>query len=406
MQAIISPGKIAGNVTPPPSKSMMQRVCAAALLNKGVTTIQNPGTSDDDKAALNIIQQLGAEVTAKGTDIEISSAGLKPLSNIIDCGESGLAARLFTPVAALHNAPITITGHGSILSRSMHFFEETLPQLGARVTSNNGHLPLTVTGPLIAADITIDGSAGSQYLSGLLMAYCYHPAARMIRIQVDDLKSKPYADLTIEVLQHFGAVVLHQDHKLFAVKKGIQPGNVTINIEADWSAATNWLVASALAGVVTIHNLDLDSVQADKAIIKVVNTEKTSFEFDATDCPDTIPILAVYASNCKGISIIKGLHRLVNKESDRILSTSGLLNSMGIPFQIKDDAFHITGIETFKSCSIDAHNDHRIVMAAAVAALNADGDVTINNAEAVNKSYPDFFSHLSSLGAKCILKHE
>lgn len=406
MQAIISPGRISGDVTPPPSKSMMQRICAAALLNSGKTIVVNPGTSNDDKAALNIIQQLGAKVVINDNSIEISSNGLNPITNTIDCGESGLSARLFTTIVALHEKPITITGHGSLLHRPMEFFEKVLPQLGVAVTSNNGHLPVTVKGPLIAKDITIDGSASSQYLSGLLIAYCYHPVEQLIRIHVDELKSKPYADLTIEVLQQFGAVVLHQDHKLFAIKKAIQPGDVTINIEADWSAAANWLVASAIAGVVTIHNLNLDSVQADKAIIRGVNTEKTAFEFDATDCPDAIPILAVYAGNCKGDSVIKGIHRLVNKESNRIESTSKMLEQLGVPYQIKDDAFYIKGIEQFKSCIIDSYNDHRIAMAAAVAALNAGGDVTINNAEAVNKSYPDFFSHLSSLGAKCILKHE
>lgn len=406
MQAIISPGRISGDVTPPPSKSMMQRVCAAALLNRGKTIVVNPGTSNDDKAALNIIQQLGAKVVIKNNSVEISSDGLTPVTNTIDCGESGLSARLFTTIAALHDKSITITGHGSLLHRSMEFFEEVLPQLDVAVTSNNGHLQVTVKGPLIAKDITIDGSASSQYLSGLLMAYCYHPVEQLIRIHVDELKSRPYADLTIEALQQFGAVVLHQDHKLFAIKKAIQPGNVTINIEADWSAATNWLVASAIAGVVTIHNLNLDSVQADKAIIRVVNTEKTAFEFDATDCPDSIPILAVYAANCNGDSVIKGIHRLANKESNRIESTSKMLEQLGVSYQIKDDAFYIKGIKQFKSCIIDSCNDHRIAMAAAVAALNANGDVTINNAEAVNKSYPDFFSHLSSLGAKCILKHE
>ncbi|MBN9484826.1 MAG: 3-phosphoshikimate 1-carboxyvinyltransferase [Bacteroidetes bacterium 43-93] len=406
MQAIISPGKISGDVTPPPSKSMMQRACAAALLNKGRTTILNPGTSNDDKAALNIIQQLGAKVVINNNSVEISSDGLVPITNTIDCGESGLSTRVFTTIAALHNEPVTIVGHGSLLHRPMDFFEKVLPQLGVTVASNNGHLPITVKGLLTAKDITIDGSASSQYLSGLLMAYCYHPVEQLVRIHVDELKSKPYADLTIEVLQQFGAVVLHQDHKLFAIKKAIQPGNVTINIEADWSASANWLVASAIAGVVTIHNLNLDSVQADKAIIRVVSTEKKAFEFDATDCPDVIPILAVYAGNCNGDSVIKGIHRLVNKESNRIESTSKMLEQLGVLFEIKNDAFYIHGMEQFNSCIIDSYNDHRIAMAAAVAALNADGDVTINNAEAVNKSYPDFFSHLSSLGAKCILKHE
>ncbi len=383
----------------------MQRVCAAALLHHGKTIIHNPGVSDDDKAALRIIEQLGATVNDKGNHIEILSNGIRPITDTINCGESGLSARLFIALASLHDKAITITGHGSLLKRPMLFFDDILPMLGVHISSNNHHLPLTVKGPLQPANITIDGSLSSQYLSGLLMAYGF-TATESIVITADNLSSKPYTDITIDVLQQFGVDTWHEAYKIFKVA-GIkkQKTTVDITIETDWSAAANWLVADAICGGVTVSHLNHNSAQADKAILPLLQN-KSAFAFDATDCPDLIPILAIFAGTREGTSTIKGVHRLIHKESNRIKSTTAMLQQLGVQHQIIDDSLSVTGRDTFNSCTIDAFNDHRIVMAAAIAALYADGGVTINGAEAVSKSYPDFFSHLSSLGAKCILKDE
>src|SRR5438046_6223719 len=165
MQVVVSPSRVKGVIQAAASKSAMQRACAAALLKGGTTIIRNPGTSNDDKAALTIIQQLGAQVTDKGDHLLINSDGVHPVADTIQCGESGLSIRMFTPIAALAKEPITITGEGSLQKRPMDFFNDVLPELGVDVHSHDGKIPLQVEGPLQPTDITIDGSLSSQYLT-------------------------------------------------------------------------------------------------------------------------------------------------------------------------------------------------------------------------------------------------
>lgn len=401
MQAIIRPGNMSGVVTIPPSKSMMQRACAAALLHNGTTVITNPGRSDDDKAALNVIQQLGAEVyeTINNT-IEIVSRGLRPKTDVIHCEESGLSARLFIPIAALSHTDITVTGTGSLLHRPMKEYLEVLPKLGVSILETNDGLPMSIRGPMQPGNIEIDGSASSQFLTGLLTVYAF-TATKPVHISVSHLVSKPYIDLTLQILKLFGKEVVNEDYRKFIIDpQHKQVDEVNIHIEGDWSAGANFIVAQAMGAEVYIKGLNENSGQADAVITEVVNGNKP-FEFDATHSPDLFPILAVYAGYCKGRSQIKGLHRLVHKESNRVESIKAMLGELGISFSISDDSLLIEGGKEFTGCTIDAHNDHRIVMAAAIAALNAGGPVTIKGAEAVNKSYPAFFEDLLSLGVDC-----
>ncbi|HTM92985.1 MAG TPA: hypothetical protein VL095_11225, partial [Flavisolibacter sp.] len=172
MQAIVQPSKLKGTITAPASKSAMQRACAAALLKGGITILHNAGVSDDDKAALDIIQQLGATVKHEGDTVVIESeGGVHPVSDEINCGESGLSVRMFTSIAALSEKEITVTGKGSLVKRPLSFFNEVLPQLDVQCESNNGLLPLKIKGPLQPKNIEVDGSLSSQFLTGLLFAY-------------------------------------------------------------------------------------------------------------------------------------------------------------------------------------------------------------------------------------------
>lgn len=406
MQAIISPGKPSGSITPPASKSLMQRACAAALLHTGKTIINNPGISDDDKAALNIIQQLGAHVRHSKDYVEITSHGINPMSDSINCHESGLSARLFIPIAALYHQQLTITGEGSLLSRPMDVFEEIFPSLSVGIQSNNNLLPITIKGPLHPQNISIDGSLSSQFLTGLLFAYAF-AAKEVVTITVCNLNSKPYIDLTLDVLRKFGKNIANNNYESFTIHP--QPAlhdDVEITIEADWSAASNFVVANAIAGGIDIKNLKTSSLQADSAILRVVTNERKAFSFDAIHCPDLIPILAIYAGTCGGTSTISGINRLIHKESNRITSTTALLDKLGVEIELGENTIKITGVQQFKSCIVDSYNDHRIAMAAAIAALYADGNITINHAEAVAKSYPGFFKDLAALGVKCNLNYE
>lgn len=406
MQAIISNGKPSGSITPPASKSLMQRACAAALLHTGKTIINNPGISNDDKAALNIIQQLGAHVRHSKGCIEITSHGINPISDTINCHESGLSARLFIPIAALYHQQLTITGEGSLLTRPMDVFADVFPQLSVNISSNNNLLPVTLKGPLHTKDISIDGTLSSQFLSGLLFAFAFS-AKEPVTITVSNLNSKPYIDLTIDVLSKFGKSVTNNNYESFTIHPlPALHDDVEITIEADWSAASNFVVANAISCGIDIQHLSNASLQADRAILQVVNKERIAFDFDATHCPDLVPILAVYAGTCNGTSIIRGISRLIHKESNRIASTTHLLGKLGVGFAVDNEILTITGIQHFQSCTVDSHNDHRIAMAAAIAALYAEGDITITHAEAVAKSYPDFFKDLTALGIKCNLNYE
>ncbi len=419
MRAIVYPAKLSGSQVAPASKSSMQRACAAALLHQGTTQIFNPGHSNDDLAAIDVIQKLGATVNQQKEYLQVESNGVKPIGPEMNCGESGLGIRMFTPIAAISNQSITIQGKGSLVKRPMHFFDEIFPQLGVQIQSNNGFLPIVIKGPLKATNITVDGSLSSQFLTGLLMAYASAGAVGST-IMVNELKSKPYIDLTLAVLKHFGWEVNHQNHEAFTFKPRVAVNEtIQYTVEGDWSGAAFLLVAGAIAGPITVKGLQLDSTQADKAVMNAlqsanasitINTDSITigsaaeglkaFNFDATDCPDLFPPLVALASLCKGISVIKGVDRLAHKESDRGLTLQTEFAKLGVTIVLEGDIMKIEGVDQIEANTVFSQHDHRIAMACGVAALRANGPIEITEAEAINKSYTDFFEHLRQLGAK------
>lgn len=416
----VQPSKVSGNVHAPASKSSMQRACAAALVRKGETIIRNPGKSNDDKAALNVIQALGAEVIINNEQLIINGNGVKPISNSVNNGEAGLGIRMFTPIVALSEKEITINGEGSLLTRPMVFFDEVLPQLGVEIKSNNGKLPIKLKGPLQPKNIEIDGSLSSQFLTGLLFAYAALDA-KNVTIKVNNLKSKPYVDLTLSVMESFLLKVPenknYQEFYFDEEPDAERNDFVDYTVEGDWSGGAFLLVAGSVAGNINVKGLDIASTQADKKILEALEscdanisiTEKeisvssknrlAAFKFDATDCPDLFPPLAVLAASCEGITKITGVHRLTHKESNRALSIQQELSKMNVKVELHDNVMLIEGTENIKAATVYSHHDHRIAMMCAVLALKANGETIIEDAEAVNKSYPDFYRHLQSLGA-------
>lgn len=421
MKITIYPSKLKGAIQAPASKSSMQRACAAALLRKGKTTIINPGHSNDDKAAISIIEALGAKVINENGELKVQSNGVQPVSSEINCGESGLSIRMFTPLAALSDQAITINGSGSLATRPMDFFDEILPQLGVTISSNKGKLPMVVQGPLHPKHIEVDGSLSSQFLTGLLLAYAASDT-EAVSIKVNGLKSKPYIDLTLDVMKQFGFAVPQNRRYEEFIFNGGQPVNpstsqpVSYIVESDWSGGAFLLVAGAIAGPITVRGLDLTSTQADKAIVDalmaanaaiamdakgiIVHPGKMNgFYFDATDCPDLFPPLVALAAYCNGNTTIKGVSRLTHKESNRALTLQDEFDKMGVTIDLEEDLMIIHGGSKVKGADVHSHHDHRIAMACGVAALGADGEMVIEEAQAVNKSYPDFFRDLEKLGA-------
>jgi len=423
MIVTIQPSTILGTIDAPTSKSSMQRGCAAALLQNGETIISNPGSSNDDLAALEVIKILGAKVTVNNANqLIINSNGVNSVSNEMNCGESGLGIRMFTPIAALSKEQITINGTGSLLTRPMDFFDEIFPQLNINIESNKGKLPIKIKGPLHPKDITIDGSLSSQFLTGLLMAYG-KAATVPVTINVINLKSKPYIDLTLQVMKHFGYDVTNNNYESFLIKpiNYTKPQTINYTVEGDWSGGAFLLVAGAIAGKITVNGLDTFSTQADKAILKALidcgctisiqqnqidiappstgTSALKPFHFDATDCPDLFPPLVALAAHCNGTTVIEGVSRLAHKESDRGITLQQEFAKMGIEITLQDDMMLIKGGNGVTGAAVHSHHDHRIAMACAVAGLKATGDMIIEEANAINKSYPDFFAHLKKLGA-------
>jgi 3-phosphoshikimate 1-carboxyvinyltransferase len=413
MNKVVCPTPAAGSVVVPPSKSDAQRAILAAGLAQGESYIRHAGTSEDVLGMLELIQQFGAVVRVIDTEtLAILGTPHFPDKAAFLVGESGLGVRLITAVCAAHAGEFSIDGSGSLLHRDMGFFTTYLPQLGVDFKSNKDRLPFFLKGPLQGSVITVDGGQSSQYISGLLMALplCTAPS----ELSVYQLKSKPYLRMTIATLTKFGIKIVEKENNAFAI-----PGRQTYQptrymVEGDWSAASYWLVAAALGAKITVGGLSLASLQADKAIlsaflaagcqishsdsgISIDGTNKHTFSFDATDCPDLFPALVTFAAGMQGESRITGVHRLAEKESNRGVVLQSEFAKLGVHITLQDDQLVVHGTGQISGGRIQAHNDHRIAMCCAIAALFATDSVTIEQAESVAKSYPEFWNDLARL---------
>lgn len=400
-------------ITAPASKSYLQRALAIAALSDPAHTTEIEGfsASEDAEAALSAVDNLGAKIRRQKNIIQISGITSDNHLARLQCGEAGLCARMFAPVAAIFDRETHITGIGTLLNRPFVMVEDALRQLGKTVISNAGKLPMVFSGKLSHGKISIDGSESSQLLTGLLIALpCLSGDSEII---VRNLKSIPYIDMTLNILKHFGIEILHKNYEIFYVPGNRQPKAERYCVEGDWSGAAFLLVAGAIAGEISVTNLPENSLQADKAVLHAlrecganVNSDKNTvfvaknnlnaFEFNAIHCPDLFPPLAVLAANCKGISRIKGVHRLLHKESNRSLAIREEWAKIGISVEIQGDEMLIEGGK-IKGGTIFSHNDHRIAMSAAVLSLNAADAVGIEGADAVRKSYPNFYEDFEKL---------
>lgn len=415
MKQIISSSAISGSITPPCSKSYAQRALAVALLADGESTIGNLELCDDTRSAIRCIEALGAEVTLIDDSTIRVRGGLAPRTDRLHIGESGLATRLFTPIASLHNQPITINGEGTILYRPISMMIDPLRQLGVEVRDGGGFLPIQVCGPMQGGEVAVDGSISSQFLTGLLLSL---PMAQNdTTIYVKNLKSLPYVDMTIDTARRFGVEIAHKDYCEFFIEGNQHYTATDYMIEGDWSGAAPMFVAGAVAGEVTVENISRLSLQADTAIIdalisagaEVESTDNAitvrhrrlkAFEFDATHCPDLFPALVALAANCEGTSTLYGTERLLHKESNRAATLAEEYAKAGIEVDIDEQNIMRIRGGKIHGCTADSHGDHRIAMSMAIAALTADAPIAIEGAECVAKSYPSFFDDLEQLRSK------
>jgi 3-phosphoshikimate 1-carboxyvinyltransferase len=418
MKRRISSSKIEGTINTPASKSVMIRSVAAALLAQGTSEIVNPSFCNDGMTALAIADILGAEIHRGDSGISITGneclreKDIK--SNVIDCGESGLCMRMFASISGLIDEEIILEASGSLLQRPVKMVE-ALTGLGVTCRTEEGFPPIKIKGRITAGRINIDGTDSSQFLTGLLMTLPLCTGDSLIT--VIGLKSKPYVELTIDIMGRFGVTVMHDnDFREFYIKGDQQYKPCTCIIEGDWSGAAFFLVAGALAGSIKVKGLNPFSSQADKAVIQaliyagayvevkdeyilVAKDKLNAFEFDARDCPDLFPPLVALGANCAGRSVIYGVERLKHKESNRALALVDEFFKLGIGIRVLEDRMEVNG-GTVRGGIVDSHNDHRIAMACAIAGIAGKGDVVIERPECVSKSYPSFFEDLNSVKVK------
>lgn len=428
MNITVFPSRLAGHVAAPPSKSVMQRLVAGALLADGVSEIHNISQSDDCTSALLLCSQLGGEIEVGENAVRIQgTAGkIKPRVKELTPGESGLAARLFTPIAALANAETTMVAEKSLHGRPMSQFESVFATLGGSMQTNEGSFPLTVNGPLQGGACQLDGQLSSQFLTGLLTALPAAPSDSSI--EVVDLTSKPYIELTLEVLADFGIEIdAADDFSHFSVRGNQTFSPIQTVVDGDWSGAAALAVAGMLCAEssIQISGLDNQYTQADEAIrgallfaggalsgtedgIQVARRPVRPFRVDLTESPDLFPVMAALAAHGKKPSTLVGIHRLVHKESNRAKAIQSEWEKLGIQVELDQASdsmiVHPRPHNDPPAAALNSHGDHRMVMALVVLGLAGDSPVTIEGVECIAKSYPEFFDDLETLGAQLQLK--
>lgn len=412
MIEIIAAKKVSGIIQAPASKSVAQRAIAIASLAEGTSEIFHTGHSDDVLAAIRVCRTLGAHIEEQTHSLSIKG-GIQLPQQPLDCGEAGLGIRMFAAIAATLPEAVTLTGSGSLMERPMDMICQSLEAAGVSCQAQNGKIPVVVKGPLPGGIARIDGSVSSQVLTGLLIASAH--ARQPVHINVNDLKSKPYVDITTRMMNDFGVEVQNNNFEEFFIPAPQPYIARAYNVEGDWSGAAFLLVAAALAGELVLENLDMNSPQADRAImdalqwcgahitavgkgVQIKKAKLQSFAFDATHCPDLFPPLVALAAGCNGTTRIKGVSRLRVKESDRSKALVQEFSKLGLDIRTEGDMMYITG-GRLKGGKVHSHHDHRIAMACAVASLLADAPVEIEAAESVAKSYPAFFEDFGKITA-------
>jgi 3-phosphoshikimate 1-carboxyvinyltransferase len=414
-------GHLSGTLVAPASKSYTQRMVIAAALSEGTSQITNPLYSDDTEAALRAVTALGAEFEALDSCWKIKGAKPRAAKQPIDCGESGATLRFMIPVAALAEGPSTLIFRGSIERRPVEPLLASLKELGADVhVGKQGDLDAVYVegGGIVGGKCSIPGNVSSQFISGLMFSCPLAEADTKIAL-TSPLESADYVKMTEAVLSRHAVVTSVEDNQI------VIPASQTYkaadsNVPGDFSSAGFLLAAAAITNSkVTIGNLDYEAVQGDKVILGVlkemgvegkvcpdsIEIQGTGnplkpINIDVKNIPDLVPAISVLACYAKGTSKITGARRLRLKESDRLLSIYEL-GKMGAKITITEDTMTIKGAP-LHGAVIDPHNDHRIAMAAAVAALGAEGETTIQHAECIRKSYPQFYLHLKQIGVDMV----
>ena len=384
MDIRIIPQKLRGAVTPPASKSMAHRAVLAMALAGGTGTLSNLSDSQDIQATKRCVAALKAP----------RPEGELPF---LDCGESGSTLRFLIPIALAVAGGGVFTGHGRLMERPQQPYFDIFDEKGI-FYGQKGSV-LTVRGTLTPGVYRLPGNVSSQFVTGLLYALPLLPGDSTIEITTP-LESGGYVDMTLDMLEKFGISVQNKNYAVFHI-----PGNQVyqgrdITVEGDWSQAGFWYSANFLDNQVAIQGLNADSTQGDRVVASLYwkLAKPGDTDIDVSGCPDLLPPLAVMAAVRSGTTRFVNAARLRIKESDRLATTAALLNALGGHAEEGPDSLTVRGVPAFSGGTVDGANDHRIVMAAAIAATRSSAPVTILGAEAVRKSYPSFWEDYKQLG--------
>ena len=396
MNVTVLPGYASGTVTAPPSKSMAHRLLISAALAKGESVIHGIEGSDDVKATVDCLRALGAECRIEGNAAHVRGVDAmhaRPLSHLCT-KESGSTLRFLIPIALLSGNPVLFEGARSLFSRPLGVYETLCAERG--LTFSAGPSSLAVKGPLMGGDFRVKGNISSQFISGLLFALPLLPCDSTISI-APPIESRSYIALTISALATFGVDVLWKDESTLFVKGGQSYRACEAHVEGDYSNAAFFAALHALGGNVKIEGLSENSLQGDRIYEKYIPMlTRGTPTVHIGDCPDLGPILLA-VSAAKNGAVFTGTARLKIKESDRAEAMASELRKLGTTVTVKEDSIVVYPTDLHAPTEpLCGHNDHRIVMSLAVLLTLAGG--TITGAEAVKKSFPDFFERLRSLG--------
>lgn len=396
MKVKILPSKTSGEVSAPPSKSFAHRYLIGSVLSRGKCVIKNIADSDDISATLSCIEQLGGSVTKDGNTVTVIPTNEKQIENaVFDCKESGSTLRFFIPVVLATGAKnCTFLGSERLLARGIKEYEKLFEN--SDVTIKSDEKSIEISGKLTAGNYELSGEVSSQYTTGMLFALSGLSGKSTLKI-TGNAESRAYVDMTIKVLKDFGADIAEPEKNFFEIngKGRLSPGEFTV--EGDWSNAAFLIALSRLLGTISVSGLNENSVQGDRfSSVAFDALDGENAEIDLKDCPDLAPILFAYAAYKNGGRFIN-TRRLRVKESDRANVMAEELKKFGANVKVYENSVEIEKTQLKPpNVPLCGHNDHRIVMALSV--LAAVFGAEIDGAEAVNKSYPDFFRVIKKAG--------
>ncbi|MFC1711537.1 3-phosphoshikimate 1-carboxyvinyltransferase [Patescibacteria group bacterium] len=428
MKAIIWPTLVKGEIQAPASKSFTHRAIILACLSKGQSVIKNCLLADDTINTLKACQKLGVNITVNNKVIKVIGRGrnlsLNPQNRLISVGNSGTTMRLITSMASLAKQGVVITGNKSLCKRPMLDLITALKDLGIKIRSTNniGYPPIEIlNGTLVGGTVKISGKISSQFISSLLLISPFAKKDVIIKI-TDDLKSKPYIKITLEMMKKFGVRVKNKNFQEFYIKAGQRYQGTNYQVDGDFSSASYFFAAAAICqSKIIVTGLNPNSCQGDKYLLTLLEKmgcqvkkgkqkitlmggkELKGISVNMKNYPDIVQSLAMVAVLAKGKTVMKDIEHLRYKESDRIKATATELRKMNVKVETTKSSITVYSSQPV-GAKINTYNDHRMAMCFTVLGLKAKGKTVINNADVVSKSYPNFYKRFKKLGAKIKLE--